>query len=481
MGEIEVATHELQRQLSVIQSADADKRITLDDRGLSTVFAEIIKPRHRYCTTSRGWMFFDGTRWVDDVGGVKVAEQAKEFAGVFGLYASHFIHEDENKRAAYMRTAAKYGSLRFRQTLIADAQSVFPVSRADFDRDESLLNLLNGTLDLESGTLLPHDSAELLTKRANVIFDPDAPFEVWEKFVFQVMEGNREKIAYLQRICGLCLTADTSLECLWLLYGASTRNGKSTFVETMARLLGDYALSTPPETLAQRKRQAGTASGDLARLDGCRFLNASEPPKRMLLDTALVKTLTGRDSITARNLYEREFQFVPKFKLLINTNNLPVVSDDTLFTSGRVRVIEFPHHFTETEQDPNLKRRLCQPENLSGLLNWCLAGLREFHRIGEKPPASVKTATASYQKDSDKISMFFSEAMDADAKANVAGSTAYEAYSQWCNDSGFGVDSKSSFFADLRSRNLLAETATVNGKTVHNAIRGYRIRPMWVL
>ena len=224
MGEIEVATHELQRQLSVIQSADADKRITLDDRGLSTVFAEIIKPRHRYCTTSRGWMFFDGTRWVDDVGGVKVAEQAKEFAGVFGLYASHFIHEDENKRAAYMRTAAKYGSLRFRQTLIADAQSVFPVSRADFDRDESLLNLLNGTLDLESGTLLPHDSAELLTKRANVIFDPDAPFEVWEKFVFQVMEGNREKIAYLQRICGLCLTADTSLECLWLLYGASTRN-----------------------------------------------------------------------------------------------------------------------------------------------------------------------------------------------------------------------------------------------------------------
>jgi P4 family phage/plasmid primase-like protien len=293
------------------------------------------------------------------------------------------------------------------------------------------------------------------------------------------MDDDREKIAYLQRICGLCLTADTSLECLWFLYGASTRNGKSTFVETMAQMLGDYALSTPPETPSQRRRQAGAASGDLARLDGCRFLNASEPPKRMLLDTALVKTLTGRDSITARNLYEREFQFRPKFKLLINTNNLPVISDDTLFTSDRVRVIEFPHHFTEAEQKPQLKRELCLPENLSGLLNWCIEGLCEYRRIGEKPPESVRTATASYQKDSDKISLFFSEVMEKNAEFNVAGSTVYERYSKWCEDSGFGVDSKSSFFSELRSRGFLAESATVNGKSIHNAIRGYRIKPIW--
>lgn len=474
---IEIAAQELSRQLQIIASADADQRITLDDRGLSAVFAETVKPKYRYCTTSRGWMYFDGSRWRDDVGGVRIAEQAKGFAGMFGLYASRI--PDETKRAAYMKAAAKYGSLRFRQTLITDAQSVYPVSRSEFDRDNSLLNLVNGTLDLDSGELLPHDPDDLLTKRANVIFDPAVSSETWERFVSQIMEGDTEKIAYLQRICGLCLTADTSLECLWLLYGASTRNGKSTFVETMARLLGDYALSTPPETLSQRKRQAGAASGDLARLDGCRFLNASEPPKRMLLDTALVKTLTGRDSITARNLYEREFQFVPKFKLLINTNNLPVVSDDTLFTSERVRVIEFPHHFSEAEQDPHLKQRLCQPENLSGLLNWCLAGLREYRKTGEKPPTSVKSATTAYQKDSDKISMFFSEVLEEDASSNIAGSTAYDAYSQWCEDSGFGVDSKSSFFADLRSRALLAETATVNGKTVHNAVRGYRIKPIW--
>lgn len=478
MEEIEFAAQELSRQLDIIRSADAEQRITLDDRGLSAVFAEIVKPRHRYCITSRGWMFYDGSRWRDDVGGVKIAEQAKGFAGTFSLFASHI--PDETKRAGYMRAAAKYGSLRFRQTLITDAQSVFPVSRADFDRDDSILNLANGTFDLDNEVLFPHSPDDLITKRANVIFDPDATADSWEKFVFDVMEGDREKIAYLQRVCGLCLTADTSLECLWLLYGASTRNGKSTFVETMARMLGDYALSTPPETLSQRKRQAGAASGDLARLDGCRLLSASEPPKRMLLDTALVKTLTGRDSITARNLYEREFQFIPKFKLLINTNNLPVVSDETLFTSERVRVIEFPHHFSEEEQDPELKRKLCQPENLSGLLNWCLRGLQEYKKSGEKPPPSVKSATAEYQKDSDKISMFFSEVLEADTSCNVAGSTVYESYARWCEDSGFGVDSKSSFFADLRSKALLVESATVNGKTVHNAIRGYRIKPIWI-
>ena len=293
------------------------------------------------------------------------------------------------------------------------------------------------------------------------------------------MEGDKEKTSYLQRLCGLCLTADANLECLWFLYGPTTRNGKSTFVETISHLLGDYAMNTSPETLAQRKRQAGAASGDIARLAGCRLLTASEPPKRMLLDVALVKTLTGRDTITARHLYEREFQFVPEFKLIVNTNSLPVVSDDTLFQSGRVRVIEFPHHFPEEMQDPDLKRKLTTPENMSGILNWCLDGLLEYRRIGEHPPQAVRCATSAYQQNSDKIAMFLQETMELVPGTNTAGAAAYEVFKTWCNDVGFGVDSKSSFFGELRNRDLLASTGTIAGKTQRNVLKDYRISPIW--
>jgi putative DNA primase/helicase len=138
-----------------------------------------------------------------------------------------------------------------------------------------------------------------LSKLAPVIYQETAKSELWEKFIAEIMDGDKEKIRYLQRVCGLALTADTSLECLWVLYGASTRNGKSTFCEVISTMLGDYAAATPPETFSQKKRNSSQASGDIARLDNIRFLTASEFPQNMLLDVALVKTLTGRDKIVA--------------------------------------------------------------------------------------------------------------------------------------------------------------------------------------
>jgi putative DNA primase/helicase len=128
----------------------------------------------------------------------------------------------------------------------------------------------------------------------------------------------------------------------------------------------------------KQNKDSRQASGDIARLNGCRFLNASEPPKRMIFDVALLKTLLGRDTITARHLHEREFEFVPIFKLVINTNFLPLITDDYMFSSGRINVITFDRHFEPHEQDRILKTRLREPENISGLFNWCLVGLRLF-------------------------------------------------------------------------------------------------------
>jgi putative DNA primase/helicase len=242
-------------------------------------------------------------------------------------------------------------------------------------------------------------------------------------------------------------------------------------------MLGDYAATMNPESLAvKQNKDSRQASGDIARLKGVRFVNASEPPKRMIFDVALVKTLTGRDKITARHLHEREFEFYPQFKLLINTNHLPQINDDTVFSSDRLQVITFDRHFEEDEQDKDLKDKLRQPQEMSGILNWCLSGLRLYHIEGLRCPQCVKNATAEYRSNSDKIGVFFEECM-VQSSENCKAKDVYERYSNWTHDNGYGTESKGSFFSDLKSKGLLVKRATVKGMTCDNVIKGYELLP----
>jgi len=165
-------------------------------------------------------------------------------------------------------------------------------------------------------------------------------------------------------------------------------------------------------------------------------VNISEPDKKMVLSAALVKTLTGSDKITARFLNENSFEFYPQFKFFINTNHLPKVTDVTVFSSGRVKVIPFERHFSEAEQDKSLKRKLSRVENLSGILNWCLDGLRLFQETGIDPPSAVLAATDQYQRDSDKITRFVEEMMEPDITGEIRTEDAYQAYQEWCTRNG---------------------------------------------
>ena len=291
------------------------------------------------------------------------------------------------------------------------------------------------------------------------------------------MENDQEKIRYLQKLFGISLTTDTSIERMIIIYGPTTRNGKSTILEVIVYMSGGsdgYALSVPPETLAKKTRDSRTASGDLARLDGCRLAVASEPPKRMLFDAALVKTMIGRDTITARNLYEREFQFTPKFTLIMNSNYLPYVQDETLFTSGRIDVLPFNRHFSAEEQDTGLKERLKTRECISAVFNWCLEGLKLYRKEGLIPPQSVQNATKAYQQSSDKIGQFFEECMVHSGR-NSTVKDVYACFSAWCRGSGLEPGGRQSFTDDLRNRGLYAEHGTVNGKTQKRIVPGYEI------
>lgn len=446
---------------------------SFDDVTSARLFADTFADKLRFCSTAANYYYFDGARWRLDEANIRAARCAKTFAVLLVKLGSEQTSLESQKR--FFQAANKYTSLHNRETLLRDARDVHAFSRPDLDSDDDLFNVENGTIDLATGEFYPHRASDMLSKVANVIYDPAARSADFEKFIDEIMQGDTEKAKYLQKVCGLSLTADTSNEQCWLLYGATTRNGKSTLVETISHVLGGYSTAALPETLAMRKsKDTRSASGDIAQLDGARLVVMSEPPRRMLFDVALLKTLLGRDAITARQLYEREFTFTPKFKLLVNTNSLPLVNDNTLFQSGRVVAIPFTRHFEPAEQDRTLKTRLQTSENASGILNWLLDGLRLYRAEGLKQPPSVVKATDEYARNSDKIGLFISECLHP-CKQNVAASAVYNVYASWCDENGFGTENKRNFFDELSARKLLVPTATVNGRTAKNAIRGYAI------
>lgn len=453
------------------------ERYETSDKGFGRLFADVFKDKHRYNPSRKDFMRYDGKRWIDDIEGLSARASAKILSDALVRYAVNVDTEGK-----YLKAVAALCNIRNRNNMLQDSKDVYFFSNEQLDVNDYLLNVQNGTLDLSRNepVFLSHSPDMLFSKICNAEYDPAADCREWKKFLLEIIQDDKEKILYLQKIAGLSLTGNTEQETCFILYGSTTRNGKSTFCETLIHLLGDYAVTMKPESLAVRQNlDSRQASGDIARLAGCRFCNASEPPKRMLFDTALLKSLLGRDSITARHLYQRETTFIPKFKLVINTNFLPTITDDTVFSSGRINVISFDRHFELQEQDKDLKNRLRDRSEMSGILNWCIEGLRLYRKEGLKPPAAVQTATDTYRTDSDKVGNFINECL-AKTGRNSKAKDVYEAYTKWCDDNGFGCENKSNFFAELKTKGVFANSGTVEGKTVKNIVKGYTLETDFV-
>lgn len=458
--------------LKKLNELNAVERFPMNDRGSADLFATIFKNVSRYNPTKKDWMYYDKTRWTADTEGMRAKRNAKMLADVLVRYSVTTSLPDD-KRQSYIKYAAGMMNYRNRNVMITDAKDLNFFENTELDKDDFLINCRNCVLDLseDQPKVLEHNADLLLSKICNASYNPAATCTLWEKTVNEIMQGDTAKIKYLQKMSGRFLTGDTSEEEFYIFFGATTRNGKSTITEILLYLLGDYATTISPESLAiKANKDSRTASPDIAKLAGTRLVVASEPPRRMLFDSSLVKTLTGRDTVSARFLHENEFQFKPKFKLILNSNYLPVISDKTVFSSNRVKVVPFERHFTEKEQNKHLKEQLQQ--EIDGILNWCIQGLSLYRKEGLEPPTAVQIATHEYSEDSDKIGKFISECLEK-SDENLAAKDVYEKYSQWCNDCGLGVDGRTSFYEELKTKNLLSKTGTVTGKTVKNVIKGY--------
>ncbi len=452
------------------------------DRGNGNLFADWSEGRAVYVADRGKWFVFSGKVWDDKIAGLKVMELCKELARALILYAATLT--DEKLKQDYLKFIAKWQGHAYRETILKGAAGVRPVCADIFDADPWLFNCQNGTLDLRDGSFRAHRAQDMLARLSGVRFDPAALSPRWENFIHEVMQGDGDKAAFLRKALGYSLSGDTSRECFFMLYGPTSRNGKGTAMETFMRLMGDYGRTARPDSIAQKGAANGSGpTEDMARLAGARFVNIAEPDKQMKLSAALVKSLTGNDTLTARYLHENSFEYRPQFKLFINTNYLPSTSDVSLFTSGRVKIIPFERHFAQDEQDQGLKAELATDESLSGILNWCLEGLRMIGESGFDMPESVRDATDEYRRSSDKLGRFMEEEMEAGADYFVGTAEAYVKYKYWCVLTGHHTETLANFSSMLSGVAIVKRKRAPGKDRTANAVStviGYRLKPDYI-
>lgn len=423
----------------------SNPRYQRDEIGIGYAFTDYYKPIARFDRERGIWYVFDGKVWQPDENALAVAELAKRLADRLYTFAIQIKGEDTRNR--YLKRIQKLQMRKNRRTMIEDAKSVYPVPHSIFDRNTNLFNCRNGTLNLVTGEFKPHDPADFLTLMSGVTYDPDAGCDRWRAFISEVMCGDADLALYLQKALGYALTGDTSLECLFILYGATSRNGKGTTMEAFLKIMGDYGKTSNPEMLSTKfgNTNASGPSEEIARLAGVRFVNISEPEKKITFNAALVKRMTGNDTLNARFLHENSFDFKPNFKIFINTNYKPSVSDMTLFYSNRLKLIPFKRHFEEHEQDKGLKNFFSEPVNLSAIFNWCYEGYRHLKEESLPEPEAVKTATKEYEEESDRIGQFVDAWLEAGEAYEVRTSAAYKLYGEWCDKYGYRKENSSNF------------------------------------
>jgi putative DNA primase/helicase len=412
--------------------------------------AERLADRHganlRYCYPWGKWLVYDGARWrVDDRGAV--VRLAKETARAVFEEAKEAPDDETAKRLGkWASSSLSEGKLRAMLSL-AQSEPGVPVLPEEMDASKDLLNVLNGTIDLRTGELREHRREDLITKMAPVEYDPDAGAPLWTATLERVLPS-AELRAFFKKLCGYALCGDTSEHLLPVLYGTGA-NGKSTVLNTLLAVAGDYGMQAAPDLLVAKK---GGHPTELADLFGMRLVASIEVEDGRRLAESLVKQLTGGDRVKARRMRQDFWEFDPTHTVFMAVNHKPIVKGTDLGIWRRIRLIPFTETIAPADQDKQLPEKL--RAELPGVLAWAVAGCLEWRREGLKVPEEVKKATAGYRSEMDVIGDFMADRCFRGDALQVPKDELYKAYQVWCDDAGERCETKRKFGMLLIERGI---------------------------
>lgn len=413
--------------------AQASKYDMTSDLGRSKRFSEKYRDRLHWCEETKSWLVWNGKYW--DVDRTLVVNQmAKEIVNEFLEEASEARKKASTPEAQaaaerLYKEAAKGRSEKAMRSMIELAKSDLPITQDELDKDPFLLNCQNGIIDLKTGKLLPHAPEYNITKIAGASYEPTYKFKLFDKFLKQITCDDRDLATYFRDICGMASIGKVFHEGMCIFYG-NGQNGKSTFVNTIRRVFGDYAWSISPEMLMVQKD--GRQPMGIVQIDGKRFVAAMETEEGRRLSGAMLKQLASADPITGRDLYQKNRTFMPTHTLVLSTNFLPKISSTDVGTWRRIIVVPFKASIPEAKQVKDFTNMLYEQDG-NAILSWIIDGARAFIANDYKVnvPKAVEETTKQYRESEDWLGNFIHECCEL-GDYKVMGGELYDQYVEWC-------------------------------------------------
>ncbi|MDY6835510.1 MAG: phage/plasmid primase, P4 family [Chloroflexota bacterium] len=446
------------------QSHDEPATLAADDRvynftdvGNSERFIDWCGGDVHYSYDLHRWLVWNKSIWAIDPGG-RVTKKAIDMAK--GMYAQASQTEGKEERKKLVTWALKCEGMSKIKPMLELARTLegVPISLDKLDSHQMLLGCPQTTVDLSSGDKLQSKRENLITKTTTVDLCPTANCDMWQAFLIEIMDGNEYLIDFLQRAIGYSLTGDTSERCMFILWGSGA-NGKSTLLQVISQIMGDYAMQTPTETLMIRRQE--TIPNDIARLKGARFVMATESGVGQQLNESVIKQLTGGDMVSARFMHGEWFDFLPSHKLWLATNHKPTIKGTDKAIWDRIRLIPFTVSIPDDRQDKHLASRLM--DEASGILAWAVQGCQAWQKRGLGMPREVIHATQAYRAEQDLLGDWLEQCCTLGPLQSVEGAALYKNFTEWALENGERPISNNQLGALLKERGF-ERYHTMHGK-----------------
>lgn len=376
--------------------------------------------------------------------------------------------EKYERAETYRKYAIKRRDTKYISAALKEARPMIQIEQRVLDADEFLLNLPSGTCDLRTGAVREHNAQDYITKQTAV--DPSGDgMDVWEDALQTFFQGDADLIRYVQEIVGLAAIGKVYIEALVIAYGEG-RNGKSTFWNTIARVLGTYSGNMSADTLTVGCKR--NVKPELAEAKGKRMIIAAGLEEGMRLNTSNVKQLCSTDEIYAEKKYKAPFSYVPTHTLVLYTNHLPRVGAIDQGTWRRLIVIPFN---AKIEGKADIKNYADFLFKMAGgaVLQWIIEGAKRViasdYKIAQ--PRVVQDAIQKYKENNDWLSHFLEDCCEIDPSYEAKSGEVYNTYRSYCNQMGEYARSTTDFYTAIEAADFTRHK-TKKGML----IRGFRLK-----
>lgn len=424
------------------------KNYDFNDTGNAQRFIDRFGTNIRYNFDNKCWVVFDGKTWVKDC---KQLIKTQADILIEEMKIEMIKEQDKDLQKEMAKNIKHLSSNSGKEAMLKEAMhiGIIPTINADYDKDNYLLNCFNGVVDLKTGKLLPHNKTYMMSKNTNLRVDLENEPERWIKFLYEIFNGSKDLVDYIQCAIGYTLTGDTKEQCFFQCYGDGA-NGKSVFLDILYQMLGDYALNSQVDSILARSNNSGGANSEIARMNGARFVRTNEPNEGSRFNEGLVKQLVSGDVTTARFLYGTEFEFLPRFKLWIATNYKINVRGTDTGIWRRQRLVPFEVKFIGDKADKHLTEKLIA--ELPQILGWAIKGAVKWAKEGLNTPKEIEIANNEYKQEMDIINSFLTDCTRVSPNGREKASDVFKEYSQWAKDGHEYCMTQSKFGIEMGKR-----------------------------